>query len=127
MSIEELAGYNVELVELEELKGQILTSVDVEKDGICFCTTHGKKYYLYHQQDCCEVVNIESVDGDVENLTNEPIIVALERSVEDSNAKIDSGTYQWYVFATLKGTVVIRFHGTSNGCYGETASLFTIK
>ena len=46
--------------------------VDKEKDEITFTDSEGVKYLMYHEQDCCEEVNIEDICGDINNLLNTP-------------------------------------------------------
>ena len=59
-----------EFVDFEILKGKILTNIEIneEEDEITFTDSEGVKYLMYHEQDCCEDVNIEDVCGDINNL-----------------------------------------------------------
>lgn len=118
----------------ENLLGMTFTSVyqdknDDENDAIVFIPEHGKTLYLAHQQDCCENVYIESIVGDLTYLIGTPIL----RAEESSNQKFsdsewgDSETWTFYKLATIKGYVDIRFHGSSNGYYGESAYLYEVK
>ena len=93
-----------------------------------FTCTDGKKYKMYHGQDCCESVSIDDINGDLEDLIGTPILNAEEVSNEDfENAfsekfktvegsyskKDDEGNYEpesctwtFYKIATIKGYVV---------------------
>ena len=67
--------YNNE-VEFNELKGKVLTSATASNDEIVFVTTEGETYRMYHEQDCCESVEIESIVGDLADLVGEEILLA---------------------------------------------------
>jgi hypothetical protein len=71
---------------------------------------------MYHQQDCCESVYIESIEGELPHLINAAIVMAEE--VIDGG---DEGeTWTFYKFGTIKGYVTIRWVGSSNGYYSES-------
>jgi hypothetical protein len=116
------------LVELKSLIGEILvfiTPATKGDDNITFKTKSSKEYRMYHQQECCEEVRIEDICGDLQDLVGTPILQA-----EESNGgKAPSGheyygghTWTFYRFATIKGSVVIRWLGESNGYYSESVS-----
>ena len=86
-------------------------------------TTDGRVFRMFHYQDCCESVSIEDVVGDVEDLLNSPILRAEERSngvqnIEDGYGDVEQWTF--YTISTIKGTVDLRWYGTSNGYYGTS-------
>lgn len=63
------------------LLGMTLTSVEGLKNGgaeVIFTTEDGQQFGMYHEQDCCESVAIEDVDGDVKDLIGSPITTAEE-------------------------------------------------
>jgi hypothetical protein len=111
-----------------DLVGKTLTHIDgaVGDDVMTLTTTEGELYRMYHDQDCCESVDIEDISGDLSDLIGWPLVVA-EESVSDSEPGIvtehyrdDSETWTFYRLATAKGFVVIRWLGTSNGYYSES-------
>lgn len=120
-----------ERVNFNKLKGKILTKIDINKlyDEIIFYCNDGEVYKMYHNQDCCEEVNIEDICGDIDDLLDYPIIIAEETWNSDNpkNENHDSFTWTFYKLATVKGYVTIRWYGESNGCYSETAYLYKIK
>lgn len=105
------------------LLGRTLVKVEVDKgnDRIYFEDTEGKKFMLYHSQNCCEHVYIESVVGDIQDLIGSPILLS-EESTNYDNPKENEESHTWtfYKLATLKGYVDIRFYGSSNGYYSES-------
>jgi hypothetical protein len=117
-------------VEFNELLGKTFKEVSVSGDEIYFETVDGEKYKMYHSQDCCESVYIESVVGDVEDLIGFPILLAEEvvsyenpEGYDATDKYQDSFTWTFYKLATVKGYVDIRWYGESNGYYSESVDL----
>lgn len=114
------------------LVGKTLTEINVDNqtDEITFCCLDGDKYKMFHDQDCCEGVNIEDVNGDIADLVGSPIVLAEESTNSETDPEDhvgdhqyrDSFTWTFYRFATAKGFVTIRWYGESNGYYSESVS-----
>lgn len=133
--------------EIKELLGKTLTKVEVNesKDEILLTTNEGEMYKFYHEQDCCEGVSIDDIEGDLNDLIESPILIAEEVDSEpftkefeakftevdklgykrdkDGNSEPESCTWTFYKLATIKGYVTIRWYGESNGYYSESVSL----
>lgn len=115
------------LKRFEDLKGNILSEVkriktDYGEDEIHFVLANGGDIYMqYHEQDCCESVDIEDINGDLNDLVATPILMAEETTSGRKEAKCGDGSETWtfYKLATLKGYVTIRWFGESNGYYSE--------
>ena len=112
--------------EVSELLGKTLVSITGAKEGnneIIFECSDGSKYRMYHEQDCCETVTIEDICGDIKSLVGNPLTMAENVSnrmdIPAVNKWVDSCTWTWYKFATVRGYVTIRWYGESNGYYSE--------
>jgi len=136
-----------EKVKVNILEGKTLTKITVSdaEDEIYFECADGSKFKMLHHQNCCESVRIEDVCGDLQDLVGTPILLAEEVTNKDHpftgphgevllKAKFlqgskpphtseygeESETWTFYKFRTIKGSVDIRWHGTSNGYYSES-------
>ena len=120
------------MTDFSELLGKTITKIDYLEEGSDFviieCLT-GERYKMYHDYGCCETVDINEIVGDVEDLLNNPILIAEERtSDENPLPNIDySHTWTFYELATIKGSVTIRWYGTSNGYYSESVDFVKLQ
>ena len=112
------------------------TQFYVADDEIEFIGMNGVPLFLmFHEQDCCEDVHIDEVIGDWDDLIGTPIFLAeVVSNWEDPRAAKneddddywslpDSLTWTFYKLSTMKGSVTIRWYGTSNGYYSEEVSI----
>src|SRR5690606_28589979 len=101
------------------------------KDKITFHTTDGELYKMHHYQDCCEHVYIEDICGSLDDLIGSPITLAEEVTNAEEDKPLDqwddSYTWTFYKLATVKGSVTIRWYGTSNGYYSESVDFVLVK
>lgn len=134
--------------DVNELVGKTLTEVKQNGGELLFVTDDGKTYKLFHQQDCCESVSIDDINGDLEDLVGSPILKAEEVSNEDFEKQWEeefseksthgdkktkdgdyypeSHTWTFYKFATIKGYVDVRWFGESNGYYSESVDFILV-
>lgn len=115
-----------------ELKGKTITSAFGLLNGseiVDLKCSDGTRYKMYHEQSCCESVSIEDVAGDVEDIIGSPILLAEEVSsdewpegLEKPKYKPDSFTWTFYKLSTIKGSITIRWYGSSNGYYSESVT-----
>ena len=115
------------------LVGEILTKIDNLADEILnFETKSGRKFSMFHGQDCCESVKIEKIKGKLKDLIGSPIIETTE-VISDKNPKgffkeyQDSFTWTTFTLETINAKVVIRWYGESNGYYSESVSFVEYK
>lgn len=92
-----------------------------DDDRMTFLFTEGYLLDMWHEQDCCESVTIEDIEGDLNDLVGRPLTVCEEVSNDDPNAS-ESATWTFYRFATDKGYVTVRWYGSSNGYYSEAVT-----
>lgn len=110
---------------VDVLLGKTLTKIDNDTtDELIFHTSDGEVFKMYHEQDCCESVEIEEIIGDLNDLLNTPLTMA-EETTQEGESDWGSQTWTFYKFATIKGYVTIRWLGESNGYYSE--SVYFIK
>jgi len=119
-------------VKFEILLGKTLKSINkVLLDGgdcLRFTTDKGEVFESYHEQDCCESVSIEDINGDLEDLLNSPILQAEEVTKDGVETECGyTSTWTFYKLATIKGYVTIRWYGESNGYYSESVDFRQTK
>ena len=121
-----------DLSPLEELLGRTLRSVTRNgNDSIDFESLDGVRWRMYYEPDCCASCSIEDVVGNLEDLVGAPIAMAEESTNSDtpreSEYHDESYTWTFYRFATTKGYVTVRWYGSSNGYYSESATFCRVS
>lgn len=113
---------------VSDLLGLVLKKITNDGYEIDFETDNGELFRMLHHQDCCENVRVEEIIGDLDDLIGSPILIAEERTSSangDPNVW-ECGTWTFYEFATNKGSVTIRWLGTSNGYYSESVDFVQV-
>lgn len=122
---------------VEVLKGQVIENIERSNyfsrygdhgEQLIF-TTKEKKYRMYHDQNCCESVIIDDICGELDWLIGSEILVAEKRQGggDPKDEYNESFTWTFYELATIKGSVTIRWYGTSNGYYSEEVDFEEVK
>lgn len=108
--------------DISMLIGRTISTIHEDGSKIEIECDDGERFRFIHDQDCCESVYIESIEGDLQSLVGNQILVAEERSCDWKALSDYDDSYTWtfYVMATIKGHVDIRWYGTSNGYYSES-------
>lgn len=105
------------------IKGMTFSKVYSRKqEELYFETSEGRIFILYHEQDCCESVSIDDIVGELDSLVGYPLVVAEEASFSGTSHDSDSFTWTFYRFRTVKGSVLVKWYGSSNGYYSEGVS-----
>lgn len=122
-----------EYCDVSELLGKILVGIDCRYDReLIFKTSEGETFRMFHDQDCCETVYLQDIEGELQDLVGSEILLAEEIS-GDTPADFkfeyqpDSYTWTFYKFATNKGHVTLRWLGESNGYYSESVTFEKVK
>lgn len=111
-------------VDFNTLKGLTITNIEgLEKgsDVALFQLSNGKIARMFHFIDCCEQVEVEDVCGDINDIIGNEVLLA-ECVTENGTNEDSSETWTFYKLSTIKGSVTIRWYGTSNGYYSEEVS-----
>jgi hypothetical protein len=115
-------------VQIDEMIGQTMRNIEKKVDELIFTSNEGTIFRFYHNQNCCEDVNIEDVCGDLNDLIGSIMIHAewiTNNNLPERYAL--SKTWTFYRFLTLKGCVTVRWIGESNGYYSEEVDFQIIK
>jgi len=115
------------VVIIKAMLGKVYTEIKATtNEELIFIDSEDKGIMFNHDQDCCESVFIEDICGDLDLLLHSPILIAEERSGEIAIPLYrgeESYTWTFYEFATIKGSVTVRWYGSSNGYYSEDVSI----
>jgi hypothetical protein len=119
-------GWGDRVLEIDDLVGRKFTSFDKGDEHLAlWADPIADSVQFIHFQDCCESVYLEEVVGDLEDLIGTPILFA-ECVTNEDNPKSDwdeSHTWTFYKLGTIKGSVTLRWYGTSNGYYSESVNV----
>jgi len=115
----------------DDMKGKTFTKVyaNTDSDGDRTALIFENDEFIftfYHESDCCEIVYIDDITGDLDDLVGKPLdiieVVRYDDTMpEGMDLETPSESYVWtfYKFATIKGWVDVRWLGESNGYYSE--------
>ena len=114
--------------EFDELLGRSLCRVTADDAELTLYLSDTNYVRFYHSQSCCESVYIEDICGDLKDLVGAPLVEAEEVSDELYEAEhtpeySESYTWTFYKFRTRKGSVTVRWFGSSNGYYSESVDV----
>lgn len=120
-------------VDFDILTGKTLKAIygGEGDESMTFATEDGEEFVMYYEHDCCATCSVEDICGDLNDLIGSPILQAEESTSREYNPPNadpeltkwqESFTWTFYRLATAKGSVVIRWYGSSNGYYSESVT-----
>ena len=112
--------------EFNELLGRTLYKAEADGETLTLYLSNTNYVVFSHHQNCCESVYIEDICGDLQDLVGAPLVEAEEVSSYDAEPLSEyeeSYTWTFYRFRTRKGSVTVRWYGSSNGYYSESVSV----
>lgn len=119
------SGY-VAITKFDDLIGKTFAAVTVTNgnEEMRFLLPDGTGWRFYYEYECCASCSIVDIVGNLADIVGLPIVVAEEISSGDAKPPEDAESYTWtfYRFATVKGTVTVRWLGESNGYYSESVT-----
>ena len=117
------------------LVGETIASIvgcEVGSESIVITTQSGRKFELYHSQDCCESVMVRAVYGDPKDLVGITIQRAVEKVVDDYPRFGGSSTLTVFTLSDSEAPyhdplLTVEWLGESNGYYSESVSFIEYK
>ena len=106
-------------IDISKVVGKHCVSARAEGDTVILSFTDGA-VHLFHEQDCCESVVLESADDLF--LLEDSVILHAEHAEHVSNQ--EDGSVTFYKFHTTKGGVTLRWSGESNGYHSEEVDVW---
>ena len=106
-------------LDIAPLLGRTFIKVEnIDNECVRFTADDGYTVELKHEQDCCERVYLEDVTGDLSDLAGATIVRAEETTSEVETGEYgDISMWTFYNISSVKGSVTLRFCGSSNGYY----------
>ena len=123
------------IAKFSDLKGKSLKKITINtRDNyVLFDCEDTTSYILQHIQESNEEVVIEDTLGDLDDLIGTPLLLAKEINRYYKHIKSKKLTmaqrisaWSYYQLDTVKGTADIRWCGTCNGYYTNTARLYRV-
>lgn len=110
--------------DIRDLVGEVIKEVIGGEKGSDECrivTESGKLFKIYHDQDCCETVDIE--DCEMDDVIGGYVHFADFVNDKEPYKGSDSYTWSFLKIETSKGSIRQRWLGESNGYYSEEVSV----
>jgi predicted RNA-binding protein len=100
--------------------------VEHSEDVVYIECDNNEAFRMYHMQDCCEMVRVWDITGDLNAVVGQVVLNATEdesrewpEGVPFSNPD-ESFTWTTFTVVTAAAPIVIRWLGESNGYYSES-------
>ena len=115
-------------ISLENLVGKTIVSIQgLETDlGIFLTCSDGSVYEWYHCDECCDIISLNDILGNISDLIGSPIVKYSKESREVDLLLIETG-WSFYNVATDKEFVTVRWYGESSGNYSNKGKFKRVK
>ena len=107
------------------------TGFEPGSESATFECSDGSRLVMRYEPDCCASCSIEDIAGDAADLVGTPVVRAERPSSLDGfdekppgDYVPESHTWTFVILGTTKGTVTVRWYGSSNGYYSESPSFY---
>lgn len=111
--------------DIKDMVGKKVIGIYYDEENFQILTDDGV-YAFYHEQDCCESVNLTQVDGISDKIIGSRIVIA-EVVTDEKDTEYGHITWSFYKIGTNKGMIDFRWQGESDGGYSETVNLVKIE
>jgi len=126
--------YNTQFSDLIGKKVVEILGDHVGSEKLTFVLDDGTKYSMEYFGDCCASCSIEDIAGDTKDLLGTIVRAEAPSSLDKFDEDVEalrvesyapeSFTWTFYIVGTNKGTVTIRWYGSSNGYYSESPRFY---
>lgn len=123
-----MKGFDMRRVDFKDLEGKVIRRISIDSREVVFICDGGEEFHMFHDQDCCENVSLIDVAGDLLDLIDTPVVRA-DVSTDEPPPRTpydDSFTWTFYRITTVKGVVVLRWYGESNGYHSEEVDFYHV-
>lgn len=110
----------MEECDISSILGQTCRKITFhEFENELYFRTDTHRFRMCHHQDCCERVYLDDICGDLNDLIGSPILQAECVTNADNPPPDTDLEHLWtfYKLSTIKGSVTLRWSGSSNGYY----------
>lgn len=113
-----------------------IKGLNVGSDEVVITLASGVRFRMFHNASCCESVRVEDICGDVSDLLGAPLGLAecvssldrpADRPLGEDEFPADEERWTFYKLATMRGSVAIRWLGTSNGYYSTRVAFELVE
>lgn len=125
--------------ELAKSIGKKVVAIDISESEVLLTFSDKSELLIHHEFLCCEKVHLVGIEGNVASLIGSVVSKAevhvdneywgdedfLQLSATES--KVELNVVRNNSFRVSNDVVIMRWIGTSNGCYGEEVSFEWLK
>ena len=123
-TIKDAVFYGNSYDEQGELQGSV--------SAVLFTNNIDEHYAMYHEQDCCETVEVDGIYGDLVGIKGNNVVSCDRMTFSGPNHTEKRGYYEESVTVSIYkivyrgGEMTIKWYGESNGYYDESVGFRTM-